>query len=521
MSNSDDVNAQAARGFHEATKLSYINLLTKPPLYKTYPGLPQLTLPEAMPPGMPALEAVSRRVVGGSNPLDLAAIAQVLHYSAGLIRKSNLASAGEVHYRAAASAGALYPIELYLVCGNLPGLAAGVYHYAPADNALTQIRSGDFRRTLAVAAADESLAGVPATIICTAVFWRSAWKYRERGYRYCFWDNGTVLSNILATAGSLGLPARVIGGFVDPEVDRLLGADSALEASTCMVALGETGELAENPGDLLDIKQDDLGFSEPIPYPESALLQREACLASAPDVVRWRGVEQSAQAQASPAPELSSGRLGEVIAQRGSTRRFAREPISLEQFSELLAASCTKIPADFGGGLVEPYIIVNDVEGLQSGSYHYSSESNDMELLQAGEFREEAGHLTFEQALGADSGAVVFFLADLEAILGRFGNRGYRVAQLEAGVMGGNMYLCAHSLGLGATGMTFFDDAVTAFFSPHAAGKSLMFLVALGRTATPNRVRPFRSKYGVMKDSLARGAGGGRRAAVPDWLYSN
>ena len=82
------------------------------------------------------------------------------------------------------------------------------------------------------------------------------------------------------------------------------------------------------------------------------------------------------------------------------------------------------------------------------------------------------------------------------------------------------MYLCAHSLGLGATGMTFFDDAVTAFFSPHAVGKSLMFLVGLGRTGTPNRVRPFRSKYGVMKDALARGAGGGRRP-VPDWLYSN
>ena len=68
--------------------------------------------------------------------------------------------------------------------------------------------------------------------------------------------------------------------------------------------------------------------------------------------------------------------------------------------------------------------------------------------------------------------------------------------------------------------IAFFDDAVTAFFSPHAAGKSLMFLVGLGRTGTPNRVRPFRSKYGVLKDSLARGAGGDRRP-VPDWIYSN
>jgi SagB-type dehydrogenase family enzyme len=160
------------------------------------------------------------------------------------------------------------------------------------------------------------------------------------------------------------------------------------------------------------------------------------------------------------------------------------------------------------------------VDGLASGAYHYSRSSGELELLQEGELRDEAGHLCFEQALGADASAVVFFLADLKSALNKLGNRGYRAAQLEAGIMGGNMYIGSHSLGLGATGMTFFDDAVTAFFSPHAAGKSLMFLVGLGRTGTPNRVRPFRSKYGVLKDSLARGAAGERRP-VPDWLYSN
>ena len=147
-------------------------------------------------------------------PLDLATVARLLHYSAGLIRKSISASAGEVHYRAAASAGALYPIELYLVCGDLPGLAAGVYHYAPADNSLTQLRAGDYRGNLAAAAADDLLASTPATIISTAVFWRSAWKYRTRGYRYCFWDNGIVLANLLATANALGRPARVLAGFI-------------------------------------------------------------------------------------------------------------------------------------------------------------------------------------------------------------------------------------------------------------------------------------------------------------------
>ena len=515
---------RAARNFHEATKLSYINLRTKPPLYKSYPGLPQVPLPQASPPEMPALDAVLRAAPAASAPLDLQSVAQLLHYSAGLIRKRVLTSAGEVHYRAAASAGALFPIEIYLVCGDLPGLTAGVYHYAPAGNALTKLRAGDFRGNLAAAAADDSLAVVPATIVSTAVFWRSAWKYRARGYRYCFWDNGTVLSNLLAAASSLGQPARVLAGFVDREVDRILGVDSEQEASTCLVALGEAVGLEPfGPSELSPIDSGDLGFKEPIPYPESALLHSESCLGSAQEVRDWRG---QAQENETRLPGMESASLGEVIEQRGSTRRFARESIPLAQFLSLLAAASTRIPADFGGGLADPYLIVNAVDGLAPGAYHCSREPGEpgepggLILLKAGEFREEAGHLCFEQALGADASAVVFFMTDLELALSRLGNRGYRAAQLEAGVMGGNMYLCAHSLGLGATGMTFFDDAVTAFFSPHAAGKSLMFLVGLGRTGTPNRVRPFRSKYGVLKDSLARGAGGGRRP-VPDWLYSN
>ncbi len=524
MANGDQQAAQAARIFHDATKLSYINLRTKPPLYKSYPGLPQVPLPQAAPPEMPVLEAVSRAAHAGSAPLDLPAVAQLLHYSAGLIRKSVSATAGEVHYRAAASAGALYPIELYLVCGDLPGLGAGVYHYAPAGHALTQLRAGDLRPALAAAAADDSLASVPATLVTTAVFWRSAWKYRERGYRYCFWDNGTVLANLLATANSLGQPVRVLAGFVDEKVDLILGVDSEQEASTCLVALGAAaGPGDAEPGGLSPIGPGDLGFSEPISFPESAMLHAESCLDSAQEVSEWRGQAPATGTQANVHPDIESAPLGEVIGRRGSTRRFAREPIPMEQLSALLAASATRIPADFGGGLAEPYLIVNAVDGLTPGAYHYSSESGELgglELLKEGEFREEAGHLCFEQALGADASAVVFFLADLESVLGRLGNRGYRAAQLEAGVMGGNIYLCAHSLGLGATGMTFFDDAVTAFFSPHAAGKSLMFLVGLGRTGTPNRVRPFRSRYGVLKDSLARGAGGGRRP-VPDWLYSN
>ena len=518
MPNSD---TSTARSFHDATKLSYISLATKPPLYKSYPGLPAVPLPPEMPsPGAPTLPAVAGAVSQAAGPLDLTTLAQLLHYSAGLIRRSTLRTAGEVHYRAAASAGALYPIELYVVCGDLPDLAAGVYHYGPATNSLTPLRSGDFRGNLAAAAADHpGVADAPATIVCTSVFWRSAWKYRERGYRYCYWDNGTILANMSATANALGNPAEIVTGFVDAEVDALLGLETPSEASFCLVPVG-SGAVAPSAASPLGIVDGGvLGVERRTEYPETGALHTGSVLADSAEVAEWRDSATGSRSSAGSVQWPASETLGATIAHRGSTRRFAREDMPLGRLEALLAASTSPIRADYGGMLIDTYLIVNAAEGIAPGTYYYSPSAGGLEQLAEGEFREEAGHLCFEQALGADASAVAYFMADLDAILSRFGNRGYRIAQLEAGMIGGRMYLASHALGLGATGMTFFDDAVTAFFSPHAAGKSLMFLVGLGITHERNQVHPFRSRIGILKDSLARGAGAQGRD-VPDWLYA-
>ena len=106
----------------------------------------------------------------------------------------------------------------------------------------------------------------------------------------------------------------------------------------------------------------------------------------------------------------------------------------------------------------------------------------ELECLKPGDFRDQAGYLGLQQALPADAAVDVFYLADLGPILQRFGNRGYRAVQLEAGILGGKLYLAAYAQHLGATGLTFFDDDVTNFFSPHAEGKSAIFLVALGHS---------------------------------------
>ena len=532
----EDREPQGAIAYHEATKLSYINLRNKPPLYKSYPGLPKVPLPAGFPhPDADTLGAVASTALGneGSDAsLDLSNLAQLLFFSSGLVRKSDYPATGEVHYRAAASAGALYPIEVYLVCKDLPGIEAGVYHFSPEEFALSQLRKGDFRGALSQAAGnDEAIASAPGTLVFTTIFWRSAWKYRARSYRYCFWDNGTVLANLLATASSAGLPIQVIVGFVDDEVNRTLGINSEHEAGLCLVPVGNASSLREDgqhptqqtsaPEFIPSAIASDGGgpFSDEIDYPEIGRLHAASSISGEDEVRAWRGVLEQAEppgrgafypVEIPGAGVISSAGLGRVVLDRGSTRRFDREAISFAQLSAILSASTGGITADFlgpgGASLLDIYVIANAVDGLIPGAYFLSRQRRGLEALKEGEFREESGHLCFEQALGADASAVFFLMADLERVHRRYRDRGYRAAQLEAGILGGRTYLCAHSLGLGATGLTFYDDDVTVFFSPHAQGRSTMFVVALGVKARNNRVRPFRSRVGVLLDALARGA---------------
>ena len=125
-------------------------------------------------------------------------------------------------------------------------------------------------------------------------------------------------------------------------------------------------------------------------------------------------------------------------------------------------------------------MLFRSVEGLASGTYVMDPGRPALVPLRAGRFRAEAGWLGLGQELPADAAANIYWLADLEAVLAHQGARGYRAAQLAAAIAGGRTYLAAYALALGATGLTFFDDDVTAFFSPHAAGKAVMFLMAVG-----------------------------------------
>ncbi len=496
---------KVAREYHDQTRHSYASVRqsghsldwdTKPFLYKVYPDLPVTSLPrEFPPPAQDALESVAAFSDRGG-PLTLETLASLLFFSAGLTKKKTYPGGAEMHFRAAASTGALYQTEVYVVAGDLPGLSAGVYHFSPGDFCLRRLRQGDYRSELAAAAQSDALSAAPATLVLTAIYWRNTWKYQARAYRHLFWDSGTMLANLLASAAALEVPARLITFFVDERVNRLLGVDPDKEVSLELVPLGHG---APAPGEVVSV--------EPISPRSIPLSSREVDYAlvreihgasSLTDPEEVRGVRPTSPPSTRSCPpallELPesipvSGRsLGETIMRRGSTRQLSGAPIGAGALSTVLYKATRGIPADFllasGRRLVDLYLIVNAVEGVPAGAYCYWPEGPGLERLKEGDFRREAGFLCLEQALGSDASAVIFFLADLGPILERFGNRGYRLANLEAGIIGGKCYLAAYAQGFGASGLTFYDGDVVGFFSPHAQGKDALFVTVLGRSVT-------------------------------------
>jgi hypothetical protein len=168
------------------------------------------------------------------------------------------------------------------------------------------------------------------------------------------------------------------------------------------------------------------------------------------------------------------------------------------------------IPMDIfkenGYSLIHIYLIANDINGLAPGAYFFNRESDSLEQLKRNVSRNISGYLCLGQSLFSDASAVLFLMTDLQSVLKSLGNRGYRASQFEAGVIAGKIYLAAYAKQIGASGSTFFDDAVTEFFSPHANNKSTMIVVGIGvpaYKANPGKILPPRlTKEQLLTENL-------------------
>jgi SagB-type dehydrogenase family enzyme len=158
----------------------------------------------------------------------------VRYYAPRSIRQSDISQllwacqgiSGPGGLRTAPSAGALYPLEVYLVAGEVEGLSPGIYHYLPADNVLETIRSGDYRADLSLSALNQpAVREAPAVLVITAVYNRTTGKYSERGIRYVHMEAGHAAQNVYLQAIPLGMGTVSIGAFHDGELQKILSRD--------------------------------------------------------------------------------------------------------------------------------------------------------------------------------------------------------------------------------------------------------------------------------------------------------
>jgi SagB-type dehydrogenase family enzyme len=506
---SDNAETAVARRFHDATAHSPHSVRTsghtlewdiKPYPFKVYVDAPAVPLPRDLDAlAVDTLAALGAAAFVPAPRLTLEALASVLYYSAGVTKKLTYPGGAEVLFRAAPSTGALYQTEVYVVAGAVEGLEPGVYHFNPGDFALRRLRAGDWRAAIAAAAADPPLARRAGTIVLTGLYWRNTWKYQARGFRHLYWDSGSMLANLTLVGAALGLAPRLIAGFVDGEVNALLGLDPDREAALELVPLGPEGAAAPPAPALDPIRHEVMPLSSSeVDYPTLRQMQRASMLDPAAEVEAWRAqasrvvadvvTARSRDARPLPPARTAAGRtLGETIHRRGSTRQFSHASLSSEELATALWWATRPVPADVPGGLVHPYVIVNAVDGIDPGAHRYWPDAHALELVAAGDHRRRSAFLALEQALGGDAAAVIHFLAPLDALLAALGNRAYRLVNLEAGLAGGRAYLAAYAQGFGATGSTFYDRDVVEFFSPHARGLDAIFVTALGRSVRPRQ----------------------------------
>ncbi|NJR69138.1 MAG: SagB/ThcOx family dehydrogenase [Synechococcales cyanobacterium CRU_2_2] len=446
--------------------------------------------------------------------------------SYGLTQQVQTLDGDRLYLRAAPSAGGLYPAELYLLSAGQPDLPAGLYSYQSNTHTLVNFWSSDCWPQLQRACLwHPSLEHTQLALVSTAVFWRSAWRYQARAYRRIFLDTGHVLGNVELAAALNDFRPHLIGGFVDAQLNQLLYLDEAQEGAIAVAALADLLQVQQNlplAQAALPSQPDPQYAGDPLGEDEllAALHQSSSIDEALGDRLNWKPIPVLTPPGATPPiqpprpdPEdkynfpfcsrfdtrcdpIHWGEdlqyLPQTILQRRSTRAYSGLDLTQAELNQLLdftyqpehyrLQGLPEAPDYFALDLIETFVVVSGVEGLEAGCYYYAPKAEELRQIRFKNFRPELHYLCLGQELGRDAGAVVFHTADLHKAVEIYGDRAYRYLHLDAGHLGQRLNLAAIRLGLGVSGIAgFFDDQVNEVLGIPAQ-EAVLYITTLGRS---------------------------------------
>jgi SagB-type dehydrogenase family enzyme len=379
-------------------------------------------------------------------------------------------------------------------------LQPGLFHYDIQDFALQQLRGEDAMASTAAALSVPKSESGWASFILSGIFFRSAWKYSKRAFRYVLLDTGHLLENLVSSLAYAGVNCSVRYDFDDQRLCSLVGLDRHKEAGFVIVDvhLDKTWSGIEQAGSPVEPVRLDAGL-----VGASRVSSREKTY----DVIE--GIYHTSserRKQGSPSDKVSLVTLPEpgewypvrhqdiktpgaayagVLQSRRSRRNFVREPIPVGSFMRLLSLVGTTPSSDIGA---EPCVrpvttgfIVGQVEGFDRGYYQFSNEGRAYGLLKSGSYVEKMAGICLDQLWLANAGALFLFMTNLRTLDEVYGARGYRYAMMDAGILGQRLYLGSTALGLGCCGIGAFYDHEAQSLLDLNDDSYLLYLVAVGK----------------------------------------
>jgi SagB-type dehydrogenase family enzyme len=416
-----------------------------------------------------------------------------------------------IYLRSAPSAGGLYPAEIYLISKGTQLLRPGLYSYQPKDHSLVHFWESDVWSGLQAACFEHPLlAETDLVLVTTAVFYRSAWRYQDRAYRRICLDTGHLLGNLELAGAINGFRPYLIGGFIDRLMDDLLYLDHSQEGTLTVMPL------VDLEGALPNSSTTPTALPAPSSNEYPALADGQL-LAYCHEITKIQEYEQPRQEEVTinqpedkynfpfclklstiTAPILWQDNsfldgLEDALLKRRSTRSYSGTNLEFDQLKAILDftyqpqhygdCGLDEIPDYFDLSLIQSFIAVSGINGLEEGCYYYAPQSQELRQIRFKNFRRELHYLCLGQELGRDAAAVLFHTADLSQAITRYGDRAYRYLHLDAGHLGQRLNLAATRLGVGVSGIAgFFDDQVNEVLGI-PPDEAVLYITTLGQPA--------------------------------------